>query len=405
MRRHRPRLHLWPRPLAPLPLLVALAGLSSLAQLPAALAAPAPTAPAAASPEPALAAPLRVGAVADSPPCSQRSGDRWQGLAIELWREVATLEQLPHRLSAWPSTAALLEATRRGEVDVAVGCINISPERLRAFTFSLPFQEDGLAVMVARTRLDLSRAFFSSLFGPDLVLLLGGFLSAIALLSLLTWWLERYPSRPETRSLGRRRSFMLLFQILTVGPGSNTVASSCRGNVLVIVAYLVRIVSASLLVGYLTVTVNREAQERIALGMRSLADLDGLRVAARPGTVSEALLRERNAGAAPGVAPIRIVPFTALAQGRQLLAQRRADAVLADSQQLRWLIRNQPRDRFVARLALQGIRPESQAFAFSPSLPGTIQARIDLAISRLKREGVVTRLREESLGGPEADSP
>jgi ABC-type amino acid transport substrate-binding protein len=377
------------------PLLLGLVCLGSLAQPPAFSAA----APA------ALETPLRVGAVADSPPCSQRNSVRWQGLAIDLWQEVASLEQLPHRISAWPSTAALLAATARGEVDVAVGCINISPERLRRFNFSLPFQEDGLAVMVARTRLDLSRAFFSSLFGRDLILLLGGFLSATALLSLLTWWLEHYSSRPETRSLGRRRSFMLLFQILTVGPGSNTVATSCRGNGLVIVAYLVRIVSASLLVGYLTVTVNREAQERLSLGMRSLADLDGLRVAVRPGTVSEALLRERNASAAAGVAPIRIVPFTALAEGRQLLAQRRADAVLADSQQLRWLIRNQPRDRFVARLALQGIRPESQAFAFSPKLAGPVQARIDLAISRLKREGVVTRLREQALGGADSADP
>jgi ABC-type amino acid transport substrate-binding protein len=394
-----------PRPLhslrvQSLPLLLSLVCLGSLGQPPAVPAA----APAAAAP-PSPATPLRVGAVTDSLPCSQRNSVRWQGLAIDLWQEVATLEQLPHKMSAWPSTAALLAATARGEVDVAVGCINISPERLRSFSFSLPFQEDGLAVMVARTRLDLSRAFFSSLFGRDLILLLGGFLSATALLSLLTWWLEHYGSRPETRSLGRRRSFMLLFQILTVGPGSNTVATSCRGNVLVIVAYLVRIVSASLLVGYLTVTVNREAQERLTLGMRSLADLDGLRVAVRPGTVSEALLRERNAAAALGVAPIRIVPFTALAEGRQLLAQRRADAVLADSQQLRWLIRNQPRDRFVARLALEGIRPESQAFAFSPRLAGPVQARIDLAISRLKREGVVTRLRDQALGSTDPTDP
>ena len=391
-------------PILPLPLLLCLAGLPGLNGLagPAAQAAPAPlpSAPVPSPPPPSPA--LRVGALADSPPCSENKGGRWQGLAIELWREVAALEQIPHTITAWPSTPALLAATRRGEVDVAVGCFNVSPERLRTHTFSLPFQEDGLAVMVARSRIALGRAFLGTLFGRDLILLLGGFLSAIALLSLLTWHLEGYPSRPETRSLGRRRSFMLLFQILTVGPGSNTVASSCRGNVLVIVAYLVRIVSASLLVGYLTVTVNREAQDRLSLGIRTLADLDGLRVGARPGTVSDALLRERNTVATGGVAPIRIVPFTSLGDGRLLLARGRADAVLADSQQLRWLVRNQPRDRFVARLALQGIRPESQAFAFSPSLPGPLQARIDLAISRLKREGVVTRLREQALG---VDSP
>jgi len=138
----------------------------------------------------AAGAVLRVGVVEGSPPCSDRRDDAWQGLAPELWNRVASRESLAFRLSAWPSTGDLLEATRTGVIDVAVGCINVSPERLLRYRFSLPFQEDGLAVLVLRTPLDLGRAFLGALIGPGLLQLLGGYLLPIlplAAVAVLRW--------------------------------------------------------------------------------------------------------------------------------------------------------------------------------------------------------------------------
>ena len=133
---------------------------------------------------------LRVGVVDGSPPCSYRQEGEWQGLALELWTRIATRERLPFVLVEQTSAQNLLEAARRQEVDVAVGCLNVSPERLGRYRFSLPFQEDGLAVMVLNTPLDLGRAFLSSLLGSSLLLLLGGYLLAIGLLTALTWRVE-----------------------------------------------------------------------------------------------------------------------------------------------------------------------------------------------------------------------
>jgi hypothetical protein len=58
---------------------------------------------------------------------------------------------------------------------------------LQSITFSLPFQEDGLAVMTLQNRFDLGKAFLRSLLGPALLQLLGGYLLLIGLLSLFTW--------------------------------------------------------------------------------------------------------------------------------------------------------------------------------------------------------------------------
>jgi polar amino acid transport system substrate-binding protein len=335
---------------------------------------------------------LRVGVVDGSPPCSSRQSGEWQGLAVELWTRIATRERLPFVLSEWPSVQSLLEATGRNEVDVAVGCLNVSPERLGRYRFSLPFQEDGLAVMVLNTPLDLGRAFLASLLGSSLLLLLGGYLLVIGLLTALTWRVEGYAAKPETRSLGWWRSVTKIFQVLATGPGGNTIVATIRGNALVIVAYLTRIVAGSLLVGYLTVNVVREVQGRTRGNITALGDLRGLRVGVRRGTVSESVLREINAGS--GGAKVTILPLAGIAKGVDLLLAGSADALLGDNLQLSYLLLQVKGQGSVPTLALQGIRPESQAFALSPQLPEATAARIDQAISALKRNGVVTTLRE-----------
>lgn len=338
---------------------------------------------------------LRVGVVDGAPPCSYRDGGDWRGLAVDLWSRIATREQIPYVVSEWPSVQAMLEASRNGALDVAVGCINVSPERLERYRFSLPFQEDGLAVMVLQSRLDLGRSFLVALLTPTLLQLLGGYLAAIGLLALLTWRVEHFAHQPQTLSHGRLRSFSAVFQVLATGPGSNALVTTTRGNGIVLMAYLVRIVSASLLVGYLTVNVARQVQETPSARISSEGDLRGLRVAVRSGTVSESLLRDLNATSSGP--KVTIVPLASIRSGIDLLAARSVDAVLGDNLQLRYLLINAPLQGSRPSLALQGIRPESQAFVFAPGLPAATAERIDRAISALKRNGVVTALRQQAI--------
>jgi ABC-type amino acid transport substrate-binding protein len=360
-----------------------------------------PAAVAAAAPQRPV---LRVGLVESSPPCSYRESGVWRGLAVDLWNRVATLEEIPYVVSQWPSVRQMLEATREGRLDVAVGCINVSPDRLERYRFALPFQEDGLAVMVAKSRLDLGRSFLSALLTPTLLQLLGGYLLAIALLTAVTLRLEARHRPPVSGRRNGLRHVSKVFQVLATGPGSNTIVTTIRGNGVVILAYLVRIVSASLLVGYLTVNVAREIQGRASGDIRSPTDLRGRRVGVRAGTVSETLLQEINATAPAGGPKVTIVPLASIGAGGELLAARRIDALLGDNLQLSHLLLQEETKGFLPSLALEGIRPESQAFAYAQTLPETTANRIDQAISALKRSGVVSELRQQATtrGNPQA---
>jgi polar amino acid transport system substrate-binding protein len=339
---------------------------------------------------------LRVGVADGSQPCSYRQQDSWSGLAVELWQRIADREGLPYVLVPGESAAALLEATRRGELDVAIGCLTVSPERLRSTRFSLPFQESGLGVMTPRNRLDLGLSLLQSLLAPDLIRLLLGYVVLIGLLSVAVWRVERGGSKPATWPVGRKRGFALIFQVLATGPGTNTVVLTSRGHALVVLAYLVRIVSASLLVSYVTINVVRSNQDTPSATLGSLNDLAGRRVAVRPGSVSEDLLQALNSGGLRP--PIQLRELERVPDADRLLAAGTVDAVMADTIQLDYLLAQLPHQRY--GLALRDLHPQSQAFAFSPALSDGVAGRINVALGQLKRDGVVTQLEQQALDKP-----
>lgn len=329
---------------------------------------------------------LRVGVLDGSPPCSQQvtPGD-WQGRAIDLWRLVASREGLPYVLEAHANARSLLEAARSNRVDVGVGCLTVSPERVGTDRFSLPFQEAGLALLMRVDRLALGRSLARALFSPSLLRLVMGYLLVIALLSWLVWR-DEHRGEPGVSRGEQLRNYMLVFQVLATGPGTNMIVTSTHGHALVLVTWLLRIVGASLIVSTVTLDV---LQQPPAAGDRpgSLADLAGRRVAARPGSVSESILRQP-----PLAGRVTLVPMPQVADATALLLAKRADAVLADEQQLRWVRTTAPawqRQRF--QLVLEGTHPESQAFVFSPRLDGALEERINRAISQAKRNGALTR--------------
>jgi polar amino acid transport system substrate-binding protein len=126
-------------------------------------------------------------------------------------------------------------------------------------------------------------------------------------------------------------------------------------------------------------------------------DLAGQRVGVRVGSVSEQLLQRLNQS---GLEPmIQLREMNQVLDAKQLLNTAAVDAVMADDLQLEFLIRQLSNRRF--GLALLNLHPQSQAFAFSPTLKAATANKINMALGRLKRDGLVSELREQAINrGP-----
>ena len=341
---------------------------------------------------------LRVGVVGGSAPCTYLDHSEWRGIAIDLWRLIADHEKLPYTVSEWSSVNAMLEATRSDDLDLAVGCLSISPDRFRQFQFTLPYQEDGQAVMVETSRFHYGRAFIKSLASPALALLLGTFISLIVLMCFWVWIIEKYVSVPSTQRIGRVRSFAKLFLNLFTGVGSDKVVESVSGIFVVSVAFIGRTVFTSLLVGYLAVSAVTEATSKLGGNLSRLEDLMGLRVGVLAGTVSEALLEELNSNSSDKKADA--IKLNDIDSALEFLENKKIVAVLADENQLRYQAMRANARWAVVSIPIRRIRPELQAFAVSPMLSAETVSSINHAIILLKRNGAISSIIQEILEGP-----
>ena len=137
----------------------------------------------------ASAAPLTV-AVKASPPFSFQNGDRWDGVSVELWEQVAKNAGYEYRFRPYKTVAEMLTAVELGQADVAIGAISVTADRERRLDFTQPMYRAGLGI-ATRTEASgwmatlhglFSWKFFSAVLALGLVLLLVG---------LLVWLFER----------------------------------------------------------------------------------------------------------------------------------------------------------------------------------------------------------------------
>lgn len=341
------------------------------------------------------ATPLKVGFSAKSMPCAFNPDGQWRGSFYETWNEVAVSANLPFEVVNIPNFKQLLQAGLDGQVDVAVGCINMTPDRLAKYRFSVPVQEDGLAVMVRKEPFHIWSPVVRTLFSLDLLELLGGILAFILVISLLIWRVEKYSTQESTLKTGKLRTFSKLFQILLTGPGTNVIATTARSNSLIGFTYFIRMIAASVLLSFVSVNIIKKSSQDVASTVRVIADLAGKTVSVGTGSVSEHWVASYNATVSPTAngGQIRIQQIDSLEQASNALLTGQVDAVIADNTQIQYyLTRVNPKAPF--QVAIRNVHRQSQGLIFSPQLPAETVLQINQAIARLKENGTVDNIKK-----------
>lgn len=337
---------------------------------------------------------LKVGMAEHALPCTFNPGGQWQGSFYEIWGEVSSGANVPFEIVAVPDFRGLLEAGQSGQVDVALGCINMTPERLSKFRFSVPIQEDGISVLVRKEQTRTWIPILRALVSPEVLELLGGFLAFVLASAMVIWKIEGYGRQESTAATGRPRTFSKLFQVLLTGPGTNVIATSVRANLLIGVVYFIRVVSASVLVSLVSVHIlTRGAEESTtASHVTVVQDLWGKMVAVSAGSVSEQWIQSHNAkdGAEK---QIRLFQTDNVEHACDALLSGKVDAVVADNLQIQYY-HEQLNPRAPVQVAIRNIHRQSQGLILSPNLPPETVLRINQAIARLKENGTIDAIKK-----------
>ncbi len=134
---------------------------------------------------------LRVGIAGEPPGVMRTQGVQLTGLSVEYFREFAKTLELEHELIYYSTAEEALAALADGKLDLALGTISITAERIAKFDFTQTIARNQLTLLLPSSpptlwstiKPFLGRAFLSSL---------GGIFLCLFIVGNLLWFAERH---------------------------------------------------------------------------------------------------------------------------------------------------------------------------------------------------------------------
>ena len=321
---------------------------------------------------------LRV-VVAGSPPFVVHDGAVAGGLSVDVWHAAAEAAGAPYQVEQVPSVAQALARVAAGAADVAVGPITITAARAETVAFTQPYFTATLAILApeqAPSMLTHLLPFMSRAFVVGLLFLL----LVLVIVGTLTWLAERkanpdhFPTEPVPGIANG--VWLAVVTMTTVGYGDRA-PSTWKGRSILAVWMLVSMVTASSLTAGLATAFT--LAQLPASGITVAEDLAGHAVGVVAGTPEGAFVRRYGA---------RPVPAKDLASAVELISDQTVDAVVFDRPQLSTYLAEHPLTRL--RLSEASYEPQAYGFAVQPS--NDLDARLDVALLRLRETGQLARI-------------
>jgi polar amino acid transport system substrate-binding protein len=328
---------------------------------------------------------LRVG-VAGSAPFVVKKGESVDGIAVQVWQQLATRSGLKFELHPQPNVATALAKVAAGELDVAIGPISITAERAEKVTFTQPYYHSSLAIAAPsseKTTWQKLKPFFSRPFLVGIATLL----AILCIVGFLVWVVEhrrnpdQFPRHP-VRGVGNG-IWLALVTMTTVGYGDRAPVT-VPGRVIVGVWMLIALIAASSLTAGIASVLTVSQLESGSI--ERAEQLTGIRVAVVGGTTGERFARQHGA---------RTVPAPDLPAAVELVTKKEAAAVVFDRPQLRYHLLNHPD----AAMSLSTHVYEPQGYGFATQQGNTPLAhQLIVALLATMESGTVVAVARDWLG-------
>lgn len=316
---------------------------------------------------PTQSAPLRVGVFEEPPYALKTANGQWQGLSVELWREIAKRAQRDFELVEIPAEN-IPAAFEQGHIDVAVGDLPVDASLASQMDFSHPYINSHLGVIVTTRRWRTDWLLVAQdLLTWDIARAVLAIIGVMALSGISIWLVEhRHRNGDFGGSWLEGIGSGLWFSASTMtstGYGDKTPVTLIGRAV----AFFWMLVGAAILAGFIGVVASSVSDARSRAAIASVSDLLRLRVGApEEGGIGETL---RQAGG-------HCESYGSIEEGIADVAAGRIDAFIGDHLVLAYALRNS-RSRNVHLQALPAYQL-SIAFGFPNGSPLRHQTFIPL---------------------------
>jgi polar amino acid transport system substrate-binding protein len=330
---------------------------------------------------------LRV-AVAGTAPFVVQNEKMPQGIAVEIWRDVAAHNSWKYKLVHYPSVPEALTALEKRQVDAVVGPTSISSQRARRFEFTQPYFQSSLSILAPVVNLTIWQRI-TPFFSKSFFVALGILVFFLFVVGTLFWLAEHghedsdFPAAPLPGIASGM--WCAIVTMTTVGYG-DIAPKTVAGRVIAASWMIISIVAATSLVAGIAGTLSLSSEPRRTIA--TAGELRGHGVAVISGSPAQAFAKRYGA---------EIRPVNTLHESYQLLKQNQIEAVLFDRPQLLYFLR-QNHDSSV-KISNAQYQPQGYGFAFAQGSNFAHQANVRLL--QLKESGRVAQIVEMWLGKDE----
>jgi len=334
------------------------------------------------------AEPLRV-VIKPLTPFVMREGEDYRGFSIDLWREIAVRNGWQYQFQWVESVTDQLAAVQRGDADVAIAGISMTPDREQLVDFSFPMFNGGLQVLTTGEKESaLGEIFVTFTRGTLLAILL--FIGLIILAGGHVIWLvqrTRDPKWPQGYFRGVWEGVWVAGSTLVTSDVGEHAPRSVTGRVVA----LLWMFFAVILIAYFTaVATSSLTVKQIQGAINGPDDLSGKAVMSVTGSTASDWLRNRG---------IAHEDVTSVDEAYPLLRRREIDAIVYDAPVLRYYALTAGK----GRVRVVGSIFDREDYGIALAIGSRFRKPINLTLLEIREDGTYQRLYNRWFGAPEGE--
>lgn len=312
-------------------------------------------------------------------------GKRTSGMAIELWEFIAKKYNLKYKYIEYPSTNDLIEATERGDLDIAITNLTITEKRAMKVHFTQPWFQGGLRLMIDLKNQGGFASIIKGLYDSGFIHAYSILILAILLGSILITIFDRKfnPDYPKTWKEGFAEGFYSVMSIVTSGKSPNRknyfgwLGRIWQGIWLVCGVTILAFVTSSVTSVMTTTQLNYQID--------SLEDIGQNLIGVHQNTEAEDFAKDRK---------LNYVVFPNLKSAVDALQNKKIIAVLGDDPILRYYASENP-DK---RLKVVGRNITYDKYGFALPIKSELNRPITLAVLNAVDSGFIDELKIKYFG-------
>ncbi len=295
-----------------------------------------------------------------SQPFVMAEQNQMSGLAIDLWKGFAREKKLESEYIEFSTINGLLDAVSTGEVDVAVTSITITEDRARRMTFSFPWYDSGLRILVSlENNENVWGGFLSSLTDAGHVkvylIIITGILAGTLLLTLIDRKMD--DTFPESWFAGLAESFYHVMSIVTTGKTTHKLLFGSAGKIIAAIWMVCGVTIIAYITSSITSTMTTHSLQNT---VKDVEDLSGKRIGVRAGSEAEKFLVHKG---------MNIRSYNNFKDAVSALGTGDIKAIVADAPTLEYYVKTKPWSD--VKIVGSIFHPEKFGFALNLQSPHT----------------------------------